>query len=109
MNAKSENAGLAVDFLKFFSSPTSAATMTQDLGWLSPVEGSAAAAETTPQLTRTLDDMGQASRFAVWLDTIAHAEVASAYLAGVEGMLGGKQQPEQVMDAVRKAAEKARK
>jgi raffinose/stachyose/melibiose transport system substrate-binding protein len=109
VNARSRNAGLAVDFLKFLSSPSSAATMTQDLGWLSPVQGSAAAAETTPQLTRTLDDMGQASRFAVWLDTIAHAEVASAYLAGVEGMLGGKQQPEQVMDAVRKAAEKARK
>ena len=52
VNAKSENAGLAVDFLKFFSSQENAATMTEDLGWLSPVEGSATQENSFPQLTR---------------------------------------------------------
>jgi raffinose/stachyose/melibiose transport system substrate-binding protein len=109
VNAQSKNAALAVDFLKFLASKDNAETMTKDIGWLSPVQGSATAQNAFPQLIRTLDDMGQASQFAIWLDTVAHAEVASAYLAGVEGMIGGKQQPQQVVDAVKKAAEKAQK
>lgn len=107
VNAESENAGLAVDFLKFFSSQENATTMTADLGWLSPVEGSATEENAFPQLTRALDDIGQASQFAVWLDTVTYAEVASAYLAGVEGMLGGNLTPEQVMQSVQDAAAKA--
>jgi raffinose/stachyose/melibiose transport system substrate-binding protein len=109
VNAKSKNAGLAVDFLKFFSSRDNAATMTKDIGWLSPVQGSATASNAFPQLTRTLEDMSQASQFAIWLDTVAHANVASAYLAGVEGMIGGKQQPDQVMTSVKAAAAKVKK
>lgn len=107
VNAKSENAALAVDFLKFFSSQENAATMTEEIGWLSPVEGSATEQNSFPQLTRTLNDIGEASQFAVWLDTVTHAEVASAYLAGVEGMLGGNLTPEQVMESVQEAAAKA--
>jgi raffinose/stachyose/melibiose transport system substrate-binding protein len=108
VNAKSENAGLAVDFLQFFSSQENAATMTADLGWLSPVEGSATEENSFPQLTKALEDIGTVSNFAIWLDTVVHAEVASAYLAGVEGMLGGGQTPEQVMESVQEAAAKAK-
>ena len=109
VNAKSKNAGLAVDFLKFFSSRDEAAQMTKEIGWLSPVQGSATADNSFPQLTRTLQDMSQASQFAIWLDTVAHANVASAYLAGVEGMIGGKLQPAQVMSSVKAAAAKVKK
>jgi raffinose/stachyose/melibiose transport system substrate-binding protein len=109
VNAKSKNAGLAVDFLKFMTNKDNAATMTKQMGWLSPVQGSATPANSFPQLTKALDDMSQASQFAVWLDTVAHAEVASAYLAGVEGMVSGGQQPDQVMAKVRAAAAKVKK
>ena len=109
VNAQSQNTALAVDFLKFLTNHENASTMTKELGWLSPVQGSATPENSFPQLIKTLEDMSQASQFAIWLDTVAHADVASAYLAGVEGMLGGKLQPEQVMQAVQKAAEKARK
>jgi raffinose/stachyose/melibiose transport system substrate-binding protein len=52
--------------------------------------------------------MGQASRFAIWLDTVANADVAAAYLSGVEGLVNGDNTPEQVMDSVREAAAAAR-
>ncbi|SEK93162.1 ABC transporter substrate-binding protein [Nonomuraea pusilla] len=109
VNARSRNAGLAVDFLKFLSSKENAATMTKDFSWLSPVKGSATSENAAPQLISALDDMDKAGQFAVWLDTVTHAEVASAYLSGVEGMLSGSRTPEQVMAGVRDAAAKARK
>ncbi|MBT2233864.1 ABC transporter substrate-binding protein [Nonomuraea sp. NEAU-A123] len=109
VNGQSKNAGLAVDFLKFLSSKENAATMTKDIGWLSPVKGSATAANSYPQLTDALQDIDKAGSFAVWLDTITNAEVASAYLSGVEGMLSGSRTAEQVMAGVQKAAAKAKK
>ncbi len=109
VNAKSENAALAVDFLKFFSSQENATTMIKQLGWLSPVQGSTEAAETFPQLTETLADMSEASTFAIWLDTVTNADVAGAYLSGVEGMLSGDRTPQDVMAGVQEAAAKAKK
>jgi len=109
VNAKSQNTALAVDFLMFMTNKDNASKMTKELGWLSPVQGSATPENSFPQLTKTLEDMNQASQFAIWLDTVTHADVASAYLAGVEGMLGGKLTPEQVVQAVQKAAQKAQK
>ncbi len=108
VNARSENAGLAADFLTFFAQQDNAKQMVQELGWLSPVEGSTDVKGTYPQLEETLDDMGQASRFAIWLDTVANADVAAAYLSGVEGLVNGDNTPEQVMDSVREAAAAAR-
>ena len=109
VNAKSPQAALAVDFLKFFSNQQNAQKMVKDLGWLSPVSGSVNSQNAFPQLEETLKDMGQASQFAIWLDTVTHAEVASAYLSGVEGMLNGDRTPEQVMQGVQNAAAKAKK
>jgi len=108
INSHSENAGLAADFLTFFAQQDNAQEMVKDLGWLSPVEGSADVKGTYPQLSETLKDMGQASRFAIWLDTVANADVASAYLSGVEGLVNGDNTPEQVMESVQKAAAAAR-
>lgn len=109
VNAKSQQAALAVDFLKFFSNQQNAQKMVKDLGWLSPVSGSVNSQNAFPQLEATLKDMSQASQFAIWLDTVTHAEVASAYLSGVEGMLNGDKSPEQVMQGVQNAAAKAKK
>ncbi|MBN6051952.1 extracellular solute-binding protein, partial [Nonomuraea sp. RK-328] len=109
VNAQSKNAGLAVDFLQFMTNQQNAAALTKDLGWLSPVKGSASAANANKQLTDALADMDKAGNFAIWLDTVTHAEVASAYLSGVEGMLSGSKSPEQVMTGVREAAAKAKK
>jgi raffinose/stachyose/melibiose transport system substrate-binding protein len=108
INSKSEHAGLAADFLTFFAQQDNAKKMVEDLGWLSPVQGSADVKGVYPQLSETLTDMNHASKFAIWLDTITNADVASAYLSGVEGLVNGDNTPEQVMDSVRKAAAAAR-
>jgi raffinose/stachyose/melibiose transport system substrate-binding protein len=109
VNAQSKNAGLAVDFLKFMTSQQNAQKLTADLGWLSPVQGSATAENSFPQLQAALADISKASQFAIWLDTVTNADVANAYLSGVEGLINGSQTPQDVMKGVQDAAAKAKK
>ncbi len=109
VNAQSKQAPLAVDFLKFMTNQDNAKKLTKDIGWLSPVKGSATSENSFPQLESALEDINAASQFAIWLDTVAHADVANAYLSGVQGIVDGSQSPEQVMTAVRAAAAKAKK
>jgi raffinose/stachyose/melibiose transport system substrate-binding protein len=108
VNARSEQAALAADFLRFFAEQENAKKMVEELGWLSPVEGSTDVESSYPQLEQTLEDMGQASKFAIWLDTVTHADVASAYLAGVEGLVGGGRTADEVMASVQEAAADAK-
>lgn len=109
VNAQSKNAALAVDFLKFMTNSENASKLTADIGWLSPVKGSATTENSFPQLTAALDDINKASQFAIWLDTVTNADVADAYLSGVEGLVNGKQSPQDVMKGVQEAAAKAKK
>ena len=90
VNAQSQNAALAVDFLKFMTNAQNAQKLTADIGWLSPVQGSATADELVPAAAvGALADMSKASQFAIWLDTVTNADVANAYLSGVEGLING--------------------
>jgi len=107
VNAMSEHAALAVDYLKFMTSQENGAAMVEDLGWLSAVQGTATADNSFPQLEDALADISDASDFAIWLDTVTNAEVANAYLAGVQGILDGSKDPASVMEDVRDAAAKA--
>ena len=109
VNAKTKNAALAVDFLKFMTSQQNAAKLTADIGWLSPVQGSATAENSFPQLESALADISKANQFAIWLDTVTNAEVANAYLAGIEGVVSGSKTSKDVMTAVQDAAAKAKK
>lgn len=108
VNAASENSALAADFLKFMTEKSNATKLTTDIGWLSPVNGAAADAGAFPQLQEGLDDIDTVQNFAIWLDTVTHADVAAAYLAGVQGQLDGSQTPDDVMSDVQKAAEQAK-
>lgn len=109
VNAQSKNAALAVDFLKFMTNQQNAAKLTADIGWLSPVEGSATPANSFPQLQSALTDIGKANQFAIWLDTVTNAEVANAYLSGVEGIIDGSKTSQDVVTSVQDAAAKAKK
>lgn len=109
VNSTSKHAGLAVDFLKFMTRRVNAAKMTSQIGYLSPVEGSSTAENSTPQQSQALADMAKASSFAIWLDTVTNAAVANAYLSGAEGIANGTQTPQQVIAGVQKAAAKAAK
>lgn len=108
VNAQSEHIDLAVDFLKFLTSKENAAEMTKVIGWPSPVEGATTAENASAATVKAVGEIQQASELAIWLDTIASAEVAQAYLSGVEGLLNGDETPASVMEKVRTAAAKVK-
>jgi len=108
VNADSKNLPVAVDFLKFLTSAENASKLVADLGWLSPVKGSATAANTFPQNVTVIEDIAKAKGMAIWLDTVTHIDVANAYLNGVQALLDGTKTPAQIMDDVRAAAASAK-
>ena len=108
VNQSSKNADLAIDFLKYLTSLDNAKKLTKDLGWLSPVKGSATADNTFPQNVKVVEDISQASSMAIWLDTVTNIDVANAYLNGVQAMLDGTKTPANVVADVQAAAASAR-
>lgn len=108
INQSSQNVALAVDFLKYLTSLDNAKKLTKDLGWLSPVIGSATADNTFEQNVRVVDDISKASNMAIWLDTVTHIDVANAYLNGVQAMLDGTKTAADVVADVQAAAATAK-
>ncbi len=104
INASSQHADIAIDFLKFMTSLDNAKQLTKQLGWLSPVIGSATADNTFPQNVQVVQDISQASSMAIWLDTVTQIDVANAYLNGVQAMLDGTKTPADVLADVQAAA-----
>lgn len=104
INSQSKNKALAADFLKFMASKDNGQKLLEQLGWLSPVAGSADNADTIDQQHQLADLIDDTDTMAVWLDTAAAPDTAQAFLAGAEGLLAGSLTPEQVMKQVRAAA-----
>ncbi|WP_336647313.1 ABC transporter substrate-binding protein [Microbacterium sp. MMO-32] len=105
VNPKSKNPALAVAFLKFVVSKEGAAKLPDLMsGYPSPVKDSLDTATTQPQIVDAMDKLGKASSLAIWLDTVAAPQVAQAYLAGGEALVGGTGTPESVMKSVQQAA-----
>ena len=71
--------------------------------------GSATPQNSFPQLQEALADISKANQFAIWLDTVTNAEVANAYLSGVEGIIDGSKTTKDVITGVQDAAAKAKK
>jgi len=108
VNPNSQHLDIAIDFLKFLTNADNAAKLVADLGWLSPITGSATAANTFPQNVTVIENINKAKGMAIWLDTVTQIDVANAYLNGAQAMLDGTKTPAQVMDDVRAAAAKAK-
>lgn len=108
VSSKTKNRAAAVAFLKFLTSKANAQKLTADLGWLSPVAGSTTLDNSDDHLQKALSTIQSASSMAIWLDTVTHADVANAYLAGVQGMLDGTKTSADVMNDVRAAAARAK-
>ncbi|CAM5485089.1 Carbohydrate ABC transporter substrate-binding protein OS=Streptomyces rimosus subsp. rimosus (strain ATCC / DSM 40260 / JCM 4667 / NRRL 2234) OX=1265868 GN=SRIM_003305 PE=4 SV=1 [Streptomyces rimosus subsp. rimosus] len=101
----SPNKALAVDFLKFLTSPDQARKVVRDLGWLSAVKGTADAARlkglSEAQRTLASKDM------ALWLDTRADDKIVNPYLSAAEAVLGGRATAAQAVRQVREGARQA--
>jgi raffinose/stachyose/melibiose transport system substrate-binding protein len=108
VNPKAKNLPLAVDFLKFATSKENAQTLTETIGFPSPVTGTLTAANSTPQLRESIKDLGTASRLSIWLDTVTAPDVAQAYLSGVQGLITGDKSAADVMSSVKSASEQAK-
>jgi len=108
VNPNSQHLDIAIDFLKFLTSLDNAKKMVSDLGWLSPVQGSATADNTFPQNVTVIQDIAKAKGMAIWLDTVTQIDVANAYLNGVQAMLDGTKTPADVVADVQAAAAKAK-
>jgi raffinose/stachyose/melibiose transport system substrate-binding protein len=104
VNQNSENVDTAMDFLQSLTSLENAQRLTEMLGWLSPVIGSATDENTFPQNVQTIEDISNASSMAIWLDTVTHIDLANAYLNGVQGMLDGTKTAADVVADVQAAA-----
>ena len=101
-------ADLDRDFLKFLTSQENGKKIITEAGFLSSVNDTLTGEAATPQMQDALELIQQTSTFAVWLDTAAHAKVASAYLAGAQALIDGTKTPEQVMTDVKQASEQAK-
>ncbi|MGC3952810.1 MAG: extracellular solute-binding protein [Propionicimonas sp.] len=108
VNAQSQHLDIAIDFLKFLTSKANAAELTKVIGWPSPIEGATSTENATEMTVKAVGLIQNAGELAIWLDTETHAEVAQAYLAGVEGLLNGDETPATVMQKVRDVAAKVR-
>jgi len=108
VNPGSQHPEIAIDFLRYLTSIDNASKMVSDLGWLSPVQGSATAENTFEQNVRVIEDIATAEGMAIWLDTVTHIDVANAYLNGVQAMLDGTKTAADVVNDIQSAADKAK-
>ena len=108
VNPSSQHLDIAMDFLKYLTTLDNAKKLVADLGWLSPVQGSATAENTFPQNVTVIEDIAKASNMAIWLDTVTQIDVANAYLNGIQGMLDGTKTPATVVADIQAAAVKAK-
>ena len=108
VNPGSQHLDIAIDFLKFLTNADNAKKLVADLGWLSPVQGSATADDTFAQNVTVVQDIAKAKAMAIWLDTVTQIDVANAYLNGLQAMLDGTKTPAQVVADIQAAAAKAK-
>ena len=109
INAKSKNAALAADFMKFATSAQNAAKLSAPpYGQPSSVKGAVSKQNSTAPVVEGIKQVNEASDAIVWLDSVTVPAVADAWLAGGESLTAGGQSPEQVLASVRSASDAAK-
>ncbi|WP_461172849.1 extracellular solute-binding protein [Arthrobacter sp. Z1-9] len=109
INPKSENAALAVDFMKFATSKENATKLSSPpYGQPSAVKDVVSEQNSSGPVVEGIKQVNEASEAIIWLDSVTVPEVADAWLAGGEALVAGTQSPQQVLDAVRSASNAAK-
>jgi raffinose/stachyose/melibiose transport system substrate-binding protein len=105
INSASKNIPLAIDFMKFVTSPEHGQILSAPpYGQPSATIGGASEKTMSPAVVEGLKVLTSASYLMPWLDTANSAHVAAAWLSSLQALAGGSMSPEQVMDQVRQAA-----
>jgi raffinose/stachyose/melibiose transport system substrate-binding protein len=109
INAKSPQAALAVDFMKFVTELENAKTLSSPpFGQPSTVLGAVTEETSSAAVYDGITQVNEASQLVVWLDTVTVPEVADAWLAGGEALISGDSSPQQIIESVQRANEMAR-
>ncbi len=109
INAASKNIPLAVDFMKFITTPENGKVLSAPpYGQPSATVGGYSAETMNPSVVDGLKVIADSSYLMPWLDTANPPRVASVWLSGLQALIGGSMTPEQVMDKVKKAAASSR-
>ncbi|MET4097063.1 extracellular solute-binding protein [Arthrobacter sp. UYCu712] len=109
INAKSKNAALAADFMKFATSTQNAAKLSAPpYGQPSSVKGAVSEENSTAPVVEGIKQVNAATNAIIWLDSVTVPAVADAWLAGGEALITGTQSPEQVLASVRSASSAAK-
>lgn len=109
INSASKNIPLALDFMKFVTSPENGKVLSAPpYGQPSATVGAYSAERMNPSVVEGLKVIADSSYLMPWLDTANPPRVASVWLSGLQALIGGSMTPEQVMEKVKKAAASSR-
>lgn len=109
INARSPQAALAVDFMKFVTESENASTVSAlPYGQPSAVIGAVTEQTSSPAVYEGIAAVNEASQLIGWLDTVTVPEVADAWLAGGEAIISGSTSAEEVLASVRAANDAAK-
>ena len=106
--ADTPNRDEAIKFLQFLLSPEMGARLTRETGIISPIKGAITPESATPEQIVAFDQIMNAGDPYLWLDTALDAQVADAYMKGVQLLLDGQKTPAEVMADVQAAAKRVR-
>ncbi|RWB73960.1 MAG: extracellular solute-binding protein [Mesorhizobium sp.] len=105
INAASKNVPLAIDFMRFVTSPENGKILSAPpYGQPSATVGGYSAESMNPTVVGGLKVIADSSYLMPWLDTANPPRVAAAWLSGLQALIGGSMTPEQVMERVKEAA-----
>ncbi|MQT14723.1 ABC transporter substrate-binding protein [Segnochrobactrum spirostomi] len=105
ISAASRNIPLAIDFMKFVTSPANAKVLSAPpYGQPSATIGGASPSDMNPAVVEGLKDIAEADYLMPWLDTANTPRVAAAWLSSIQALLGGTMTADQVMASVKKAS-----
>ncbi|RWE74964.1 extracellular solute-binding protein [Mesorhizobium sp.] len=105
INAASKNVPLAIDFMRFVTSPENGKILSAPpYGQPSATVGGYSAESMNPTVVDGLNVIADSSYLMPWLDTANPPRVAAAWLSGLQALIGGSMTPEQVMERVKEAA-----
>ncbi|NWL31749.1 ABC transporter substrate-binding protein [Paenarthrobacter nitroguajacolicus] len=109
INARSKNAALAADFMKFATNSQNAAKLSAPpYGQPSAVKGAVSTENSSGPVIEGIKQVNEASAAITWLDSVTVPAVADAWLAGGEALVAGTQTPDQVLASVRAASSAAK-
>lgn len=105
INAASNNVPLAIDFMKFITSPENGKVLSAPpYGQPSATVGGYSSESMNPSVVEGLKVIADSSYLVPWLDTANPPRVAAAWLSSLQALIGGSMTPEQVMEKVKQAA-----